>query len=98
MDPLRIVVRVVVAYVFALVLVRMSGKRDVRQLDITGFIVVLIIGDMFDDFLLNEIPAAQFIVGIGTLFLVHVTSSLQSMHAGTRVFRRRHAGGRLGRR
>ena len=98
MDPLRIVVRVVVAYVFALVLVRMSGKRDVRQLDITGFIVVLIIGDHIDDFLLNEIPAAQFIVGIGTLFLVHVTSSLQSMHAGTRVFRRRHAGGRLGRR
>ena len=90
MDPLRIAVRAVVAYVFALVLVRISGKRDVRQIDIPGFIVVLIIGDMFDDFLWDEIPAAQFMVGIGTLFLVHVTSSLQSMHAGIRVFRRRH--------
>ena len=86
MDPLRIVVRVVFAYAFALILVRISGHREMRHVDVTSFIVAVIIGDLFDDFFWLEVPAAQFVVAIGTLFLVHVTTSLQIFHGGVRMF------------
>ena len=87
MDPLRIVVRVVFAYGFALVMVRLSGHRDVKQVDLHSFIVALIIGDLFDDLFWNEVPAAQFVVAVASLCLLHVLTGLQRFHAGHRRWR-----------
>jgi uncharacterized membrane protein YcaP (DUF421 family) len=70
-DPLRIAVRAVLAYVFLLVLVRVSGKGTVVQGSAFDFTVALIVGDMVDDLLWAEVNAAEFVVGAGTPFLIH---------------------------
>jgi len=72
MDPLRIAVRAVFVYVFALGLVRATGKRSVSQGDMASFVLAIILGDMFDDALWAEVPMAEFVVGAGTLALAHV--------------------------
>ena len=73
MDPLRIAARVVLGYLFLLLLVRVSGKRTVRQASTLDFTVALIAGDMVDDLIWAEVNAGSFVVGAGMLFLVHTT-------------------------
>ena len=72
MDPLRIAVRVVVAYALLLALARLSGLRTVKHVSAFDFTIALIVGDMVDDLLWAEVAAAQFVVGAGVLFTVHV--------------------------
>jgi uncharacterized membrane protein YcaP (DUF421 family) len=72
MDPLRIALRVVLAYVVLLLLVRVSGKRTARQGSPFDFAVALILGDLFDDAIWAEVAASQFIVACGVLVSVHV--------------------------
>ena len=88
MDPLRIGVRVLIAYVIALALTRLSGHQTVKQADATTFVVALIIGDMFDDFFWAEVPAAQFIVAVGTLFILQMWIKANTASAGSRAWRR----------
>lgn len=91
MDPLRLVVRIFFAYVVARAFVRIAGHREIKHVDIHSFIVALIIGDLFDDLFWLEVPAAQFVVAMGTLFVVHIAASLQWFHAGRRAWLRRHS-------
>lgn len=70
MDPIRIVVRVAVAYVVLNVLVRLTGKRTIQQGSPFDFTLALIIGDMVDDLLWLEVGVSQFLVACGTLVLV----------------------------
>ena len=88
MDPLRLVARVLFGYLFALALVRMSGKRAVKQGDSPSFVLALILGDTFDDMVWAEVSAAQFVVASGTLVLMHVMSSVTLFCAGARKWRR----------
>ena len=88
MDPLRLVIRILFAYLVSLVLVRISGHREVQQVDVHSFIVALIVGDLFDDLFWQEVPAAQFVVAVGSLFIMHVMASLQWFHAGRRAWPR----------
>lgn len=74
MDPLRIAVRCVLAYVFLLALLRLSGKRGVRQATPFDFVLMLILGDMVDDALWAEVPFAQFVVATSTLVLMKLLS------------------------
>lgn len=69
MDPLRIVVRAVFVYVFLLVMVRLSGKRTVAHGTSVDFVLALVFGDLVDDLVWAEVPATQFVVAAGTLFL-----------------------------
>ena len=87
MDPFRLAVRVLFAYVFAQALVRASGKRAVKQGDSPSFVLAVIVGDMFDDLFWAEVPAAQFVVATGTLVLMHVMASLTLFRAGERTWR-----------
>jgi uncharacterized membrane protein YcaP (DUF421 family) len=89
MDPARIVVRTLIAYAIALALTRLSGHQTVKQADATTFVVALIIGDMFDDFIWAEVAAAQFIVGVGTLFILQVWLKANTAAAGMRAWKRR---------
>lgn len=84
MDPLRIAVRAAFAFVFVLILVRASGKRTIRQAELSSFIVALVIGDLFDDLLWAEVPSAQFIVAVGTLVTVHMVARTALAASGTR--------------
>ena len=40
MDPLRLITRAVFAYLFALALVRVSGKRAIIHGDTTSFVLI----------------------------------------------------------
>jgi uncharacterized membrane protein YcaP (DUF421 family) len=88
MDPLRLIVRTAFAYVFILALLRVSGKRTVKQGDIASFVVALIIGDMFDDAIWAEVPVSQFVAGVGTLVFLHALVSVNLFTSGSRAWRR----------
>jgi uncharacterized membrane protein YcaP (DUF421 family) len=72
MDPLRIAVRAAFAFLVLLLLVRVSGKRTVKQGSPFDFTVALILGDMFDDAVWAEVAMSQFVVACGVLVSVHV--------------------------
>jgi uncharacterized membrane protein YcaP (DUF421 family) len=88
MDPLRLLARTAFAYVFILVLLRLSGKRTVKQGDAASFVVALIIGDMFDDLIWAEVPASQFVIAVGTLVFLHLLVIVNLFTSGTRTWRR----------
>ena len=88
MDPARIVVRVVFAFVVALALTRIAGHRMVKKTDAPSFVIALVIGDMFDDLIWSEVSASQFAVAVATLFLIHLRVSVQMFHSGDRNWRR----------
>lgn len=82
MDPLRIVIRVVFAYVVLLAFIRLSGKRGVKQANVFDFTVAIVLGDLVDDMLWAEVPASQFVVATGMLMIVHVALDLVRFRTG----------------
>jgi uncharacterized membrane protein YcaP (DUF421 family) len=88
MELWRIIVRALFAYVFALAVMRLAGKRTVAQADASSLVVVVVIGDMFDDLLWAEIPAAQFVVGVGALVISHVAVGAAAFRSTERTWRR----------
>ena len=72
MDPLRILTRVVFAYVVLLVLMRLSGKRAVRQSNAFDFTLALILGDLIDDAVWAEVAVAQFVAATSVLMIAHL--------------------------
>ena len=75
MEPERILVRAVFAYVFIVLLMRLSGKRVVAEATTFDFVLAVIVGDMFDDLFWAEVPASQFVVATGTLVLLEIAVS-----------------------
>jgi uncharacterized membrane protein YcaP (DUF421 family) len=67
----QVAVRAVFAYVALLALLRASGKRTIAQGTAFDFVLALVLGDMVDDLLWGEAPAATFLAAVGTLTLVH---------------------------
>jgi uncharacterized membrane protein YcaP (DUF421 family) len=88
MDPLRLIVRTLFGYVFLLVLIRLTGKRTVKHGGVANFVVALVVGDMFDDLVWAEVPAAQFVVAVGTLVFLHLLASINLYISGARTWRR----------
>lgn len=82
MDPLRIIVRVVFAYFLLRTLIRLSGKRTVRQASPFDFTVALIVGDLVDDLLWAEVGAGMFIMAAGTLMFVHTAVDVVRYRVG----------------
>jgi uncharacterized membrane protein YcaP (DUF421 family) len=68
---LHVAVRAVFAYLVLLALVRASGKRTIAQGSALDLVLALILGDMVDDLLWGDTPAAAFVVAVGTLTLAH---------------------------
>lgn len=77
-DLPGLVIRISVMYLYALALVRISGKQSVGQLTALDFVVVTIIGDLFDDIFWAEIPMLQGMVGFATIVLVHILVTFAS--------------------
>jgi len=67
-----IIVRVSIMYLYALALVRISGKATLGQLTPMDFIVTLIIGDLFDDIFWAEVPVLQGMVAFAIIVLAHI--------------------------
>jgi uncharacterized membrane protein YcaP (DUF421 family) len=74
MDPLRIIVRVVVAYIILLGLVRLSGKRTIKQGSPFDFTVALIVGDIVDNYVWGEVATGEFVVAATVLLATHVVT------------------------
>ncbi len=82
MDPLRIVVRVVCAYILLLVLVRLAGKTAVKHTSPLDFVTALIVGDLVDDALWADVNASVFVVAAGSLFMMHAALDYARYRAG----------------
>lgn len=72
LDLTGIALRVSVMYLYALVLVRISGKQSIGQLSSMDLVITLIIGDLFDDVFWVEVPLVQGLVAFATIILVHL--------------------------
>jgi uncharacterized membrane protein YcaP (DUF421 family) len=81
LDLVGIIFRVSVMYLYALTLVRISGKQSLGQLSPMDFVVTLIIGDLFDDVFWAEVPILQGMVGFATIILVHILVTYASSHS-----------------
>jgi uncharacterized membrane protein YcaP (DUF421 family) len=82
MDPLRILIRVVFAYAVLLVLIRLSGKRAVKQSNAFDFTLALILGDLIDDVVWAEVAVAQFVAAASVLVIVHMAVDMLKYRAG----------------
>ena len=82
MDLWHVASRVLFGYFFALVLIRASGRRTVGRNELPSFIVLLIIGDMFDNLFWSEISIGQFAVAAGTIALTHFLARGAAWRAG----------------
>jgi uncharacterized membrane protein YcaP (DUF421 family) len=78
MELSKILLRVIFAYIFILILLRISGKREVAQATGFDFVLALILGDLFDDLFWAEVPASQFVVAAGTLVFWQAVIALGS--------------------
>jgi uncharacterized membrane protein YcaP (DUF421 family) len=67
MDPLRLAVRCVGAYLFLLVLLRLGGRQTIKQGTLLDFVLAFTLGDLIDDAIWAEVPFMQFVVAAATL-------------------------------
>ena len=72
LDITGIILRASIMYLFALVLVRISGKQALGQLTAMDFVITLIIGDLFDDIIWAEVLVAQGIVAFTVIVFAHM--------------------------
>lgn len=79
MSTLSLAIRAVVAYVFLLALVRVSGKRLVSQATGMQFVLAIMIGDLVDDAILAGVPFAQLIAAAGTLTVLQLLIAVLAM-------------------
>jgi uncharacterized membrane protein YcaP (DUF421 family) len=78
LDLTGIAFRVSIMYLYALALVRISGKQSLGQLTAMDFVVTLIIGDLFDDVFWVEVPIVQGLVAFAVVVLMHFLTTLAS--------------------
>jgi uncharacterized membrane protein YcaP (DUF421 family) len=93
MDPFRIALRVAFTFALVLILIRASGKRTIRQGNLSSFVVAVMLGDLFDDFFWAEVPASQLIVATGSVVTLHLVMQTGVTASGMRDWVRRRGGG-----
>jgi uncharacterized membrane protein YcaP (DUF421 family) len=76
----QIVIRALVAYVYLLLMTRMSGKRVVSQATPFDLLVSLIVGDLIDDGLWAEVSMAKFAVAVGTILSIDAVVRIGAYH------------------
>ena len=68
MDPMRIIVRAIFAYVYLLVVVRISGKKMLANQSSVDFVLALIFADVIDNAVWGQVPVSEFVVASATMF------------------------------
>jgi uncharacterized membrane protein YcaP (DUF421 family) len=81
MDPLRVAIRAVCAYLVLLGLVRASGKRTVTQGSPFDFTVALVLGDLVDDAMWAEVAFSQFIAASVAVVAMHVLTEIVQLRS-----------------
>jgi uncharacterized membrane protein YcaP (DUF421 family) len=72
MDPARIAIRALAAYIYLLYTTRATGKRVVAQATPFDFVVALVIGDLIDDAVWAEVSLSRFAAAVGALFSIDI--------------------------
>ena len=72
MDLLAVFTRIAITYLYILFTLRLTGKRTIGSLTPMDFVVATMLGDMFDNIIWATSPVASSLVGITTLFIVHI--------------------------
>ena len=67
-----VALRASIMYVYALALLRLTGKRSIGHLSAPDAVVAFIVGDMFDDIFWAEVALAKGIVGLSSVVLLHM--------------------------
>jgi uncharacterized membrane protein YcaP (DUF421 family) len=75
LDPIGVALRVTLMYFYALFLVRLSGKQSIRHLTTMDFVVITIVGDLFDDVFWKEVPVLSGLAAFAAVVLVHILVS-----------------------
>ena len=75
MNLLAIAVRAVFSYGLLLGLVRLRGKRGVRQAGAFDRTLTLILGDLVDNAIFGEAPLAAFGVAAGSMVAIHLLAN-----------------------
>lgn len=78
---LGIAVRVLVVYVYYLVLVRVLGKREIGAFSPIDFVVALMLGDMANNMIFQEVTLLEGGAAVAALGAVHYLNSLFSCHS-----------------
>ena len=81
MSLTRIAVRALVAYVYLLIITRVSGKRVVSQATPFDFLVALILGDLIDDAVWAEVSMAKFAGAVGSVMLCDAVTKIGAFHS-----------------
>jgi uncharacterized membrane protein YcaP (DUF421 family) len=84
MDLGSIAVRALCTYLFLVLLLRLSGKRVIKEGASFDFVLALILGDMIDDAVWSEVPFAQFVVAASTLVLLKLLFTLPKLRQAAR--------------
>jgi uncharacterized membrane protein YcaP (DUF421 family) len=84
MDLASIAVRALATYAFMLFLLRLAGKRAVKEGTPFDFVLALILGDLVDDAVWAEVPMAQFVLAAATLLLIKLILTLAKLRADSR--------------
>lgn len=74
-ELLGVVVRLSVMYVYALALLRLTGKRTLGDLSAQDFITTLIVGDLFDNIFWGTAPLAHGLLAISILVMLDVATA-----------------------
>ena len=80
MELGSIAVRGLATYVFLLALLRLAGKRVIKEGTSFDFVLALILGDLIDDAVWSEAPFAQFVVAVSTLVLLKLLFTVQKLY------------------
>jgi uncharacterized membrane protein YcaP (DUF421 family) len=81
MDLASIAIRGLATYLFLLALLRLAGKRAVRQGTPFDFVLALILGDLIDDAIWSEVPMSQFVVAAGMLIVLKLLATTHKLYA-----------------
>ena len=80
MGLTHIAARALIAYVYLLLMTRMSGKRVVSQATPFDLLISLIVGDLVDDVLWAEVSVSKFAGGVGAIFVLDALVRFSSHH------------------
>jgi uncharacterized membrane protein YcaP (DUF421 family) len=81
MDLVSVAVRAAASYVFLLFLLRLAGKRAVKEGTTFDFVLALVLGDLVDDAVWADVPMAQFVIAAGTLVFLKLGLTAQRRFA-----------------
>lgn len=68
-----VALRLSIMYFYALLMLRLSGKRSISTISPLDLIVGLILGDLFDDVIWATTPFTQALVAFTTIILLHAS-------------------------